>query len=92
VHDFFVQEGATNVVWVWCPNFDSVPNQTWNDFRNYKAQWIADSAAARKLQFPSIAAFVWFDSNHSPDDYRVNSSPAALSAYGVVAADPYFTR
>jgi beta-mannanase len=38
VHDLFVQNGATNVVWVWCPNATDVPNATsapWNHWTNY---------------------------------------------------------
>jgi hypothetical protein len=27
--------GATNVIWVWCPNGDSVPGLSWNDLNNY---------------------------------------------------------
>jgi len=35
IHDLFVASGATNVVWTWCPNNASVPNETWNDAMNY---------------------------------------------------------
>ena len=35
VHDVFAEEGATNVVWVWCPNRSSFPTARWNDFRRY---------------------------------------------------------
>lgn len=31
VHDLVTQAGATNVVWVWCPNADSQPAQGWNN-------------------------------------------------------------
>lgn len=31
VHDLVRQAGATNLVWVWCPNADSVPAQGWNN-------------------------------------------------------------
>lgn len=24
--------GATNAIWIWCPNQESIPNQPWNDF------------------------------------------------------------
>jgi len=30
VHDLFVAQGATKVLWVWCINVDSVPSETWN--------------------------------------------------------------
>ncbi|HSW80135.1 MAG TPA: glycosyl hydrolase [Candidatus Saccharimonadales bacterium] len=35
VHDIFVQQGATNAVWVWCPNIEDAPNQAWNHWTNY---------------------------------------------------------
>jgi hypothetical protein len=35
VHDLFKKEGATNVVWVWCPLVADVPNEPWNHWTNY---------------------------------------------------------
>ncbi|HEX2049072.1 MAG TPA: glycosyl hydrolase, partial [Actinomycetota bacterium] len=35
VHDLFAAEGATNVVWVWSPNFENVPSSSWNAWSNY---------------------------------------------------------
>ena len=35
IHDIFGSVGASNVVWVWCPNWESVPHTAWNDVRNY---------------------------------------------------------
>jgi hypothetical protein len=35
VHDIFVQEGATNVFWVWCPNANDVPAVPWNHWTEY---------------------------------------------------------
>ena len=35
IHDIFTAEGATNVVWVWSPNAQDVPNQPWNHYTNY---------------------------------------------------------
>lgn len=35
VHDIFVQAGATNVGWVWGPNWQSRPGEPWNDLRHY---------------------------------------------------------
>ena len=35
VHDLFVSAGATNVLWIFCPNVDSVPNDAWNQWANY---------------------------------------------------------
>jgi hypothetical protein len=35
VHDIFVADGATNVVWVWCPLVTDVPSDSWNHWTNY---------------------------------------------------------
>ena len=35
VHDLFESEGADNVVWVWAPNDQSVPNESWNSAEAY---------------------------------------------------------
>ncbi len=35
VHDIFTAEGASNVLWVFCPNADSVPDSPWNDWTQY---------------------------------------------------------
>jgi hypothetical protein len=35
VHDIFRAEGATNVVWVWCPNVNDSPGAAWNHWANY---------------------------------------------------------
>jgi hypothetical protein len=35
LHDVFTSAGATNVLWVFCPNVDSVPNEAWNQWSNY---------------------------------------------------------
>jgi hypothetical protein len=35
IHDVFVAEGATNVVWLWCPNVTDVPDANWNHAMNY---------------------------------------------------------
>jgi beta-mannanase len=35
IHDVFVGQGATNVLWVFCPNVDSVPGDAWNAWTNY---------------------------------------------------------
>jgi beta-mannanase len=31
----FQAKGATNAIWVWSPNADSVPNEPWNNLNNY---------------------------------------------------------
>jgi chitodextrinase len=35
MHDIFVQEGATNVVWVWAPDAEDSPSAGWNHWANY---------------------------------------------------------
>ena len=35
IHDVFTGAGASNVVWVFCPNVDSVPGDAWNQWSNY---------------------------------------------------------
>lgn len=35
VYNRFQAAGATNAVWVWSPNADSVPNEPWNNLTNY---------------------------------------------------------
>ena len=35
LHDLFVAAGATNVLWIFCPNVDSVPNEAWNQWASY---------------------------------------------------------
>jgi endoglucanase len=35
VHDIFTAQGATNVVWVWEPGAQDIPNLAWNHWTNY---------------------------------------------------------
>jgi hypothetical protein len=35
IHDLFTSVGASNVLWVFCPNVDSVPGDAWNQWSNY---------------------------------------------------------
>lgn len=35
IHDLFVAAGATNALWVFCPNVASVPGDSWNQWQNY---------------------------------------------------------
>lgn len=35
VADLFKKEKADNVLWVFCPNVDSIPNESWNTAKNY---------------------------------------------------------
>ena len=149
VHDLFVAAGATNAVWVWCPNRTSLPNAAWNRAQNYypgdayvdwvcidgynrdamhwrsfttlfstvsaasaayaarkpimigetssveggaakKAAWIDDAAVAMQQRFPSIAAFVWFDTQKNGFDFRIDSSASSFQAFRSLALSSYF--
>lgn len=35
IHRIFAEEGADNVSWVWSPNWNSRPDEAWNDFTKY---------------------------------------------------------
>jgi Glycosyl hydrolase family 26 len=35
IHDLFAAAGATNALWVFSPNVDSVPGDAWNQWSNY---------------------------------------------------------
>jgi hypothetical protein len=35
IHDLFAAAGATNVVWLWCPNVTDEPADSWNAALNY---------------------------------------------------------
>ncbi len=35
IHDLFVAAGATNALWIFCPNVNSVPGDSWNQWQNY---------------------------------------------------------
>jgi beta-mannanase len=146
VHDLFVAAGATNAVWVWCPNRSSIPNVAWNRAQNYypgdayvdwvcidgynrdatkwrsfttlfsaiyatyggrkpimigetssvegnagrKAAWINDAGAVIQQRFPSVAAFVWFDTQKNGFDFRIDSSESSLQAFRSLGQNPYF--
>jgi hypothetical protein len=148
VHDVFLAEGASNVVWIWCVNQNDSPGVAWNHWGNYypgdsyvdwvgidaynwgvanggwrpfsslinasayndyaaskpimvaetassetggnKARWIGDLGSAVKNSFPSIEAVLWFDKTGTADNWSVDSSDAALSAYRNVGQDTYF--
>jgi hypothetical protein len=148
IHDIFKADGATNALFVFCPNSTSVPDVAWNNWANFypgddyvdwmcidgynwgtvmglswqsfqtifsgiypgiaaknkpiiiaetasteqggdKAQWIGAILPALKGSFPAIKAFVWFDINKETD-WRINSSPAAQTAFVSMVSDPYF--
>ncbi len=35
LHRIFAEHGVTNVAWVWCPNWNSAPDASWNGFQRY---------------------------------------------------------
>ncbi|HEX3072075.1 MAG TPA: glycosyl hydrolase [Ignavibacteriales bacterium] len=35
IHDLFEEQGADNVVWIWCPMDSPTPNEAWNAAANY---------------------------------------------------------
>lgn len=35
IHDIFDEVGATNIAWVWSPNWNSGPNVSWNKMQKY---------------------------------------------------------
>jgi hypothetical protein len=53
-----------------------------------KADWIADIVPTLKGDYPLIRAFVWFDIKKERS-WQIDSSPAALTAYQALAADPF---
>lgn len=60
-----------------------------------KATWIRDMGNAVKNQFPLIKALVYFDAKATDFagdtyDWRTNTSPSSLQAWGAVGRDPYF--
>ena len=39
VHDLFGEEGVTNLVWIFCPNYETFPNEAWNQPFEYFPGW-----------------------------------------------------
>ncbi len=54
-----------------------------------KAAWITEARSQIQTMFPAMAAVIWFDESKETN-WRVDSSPAALTAYKAMAADPYY--
>ena len=54
-----------------------------------KGAWIDAMSPTLKAQYPLFKAVVWFDINKE-NDWRINSSPGALTAFSKMAKDPYF--
>ena len=57
----FQAAGATNAVWVWSPNWNSVPNESWNDLHNYYpgdayVDWVGVDFYGLKYDDVSVAA------------------------------------
>jgi Glycosyl hydrolase family 26 len=72
IHDIFTAAGATNVIWVFSPNVDSVPGDAWNQWSNYYpgdayVDWMAFDgynwglalAGAAWQTFPTIASRIY---------------------------------
>ncbi len=54
-----------------------------------KAAWITDAFNKIKIEYPRIKIFTWFNINKELD-WRVNSSPEALTAFKAAMQDPYY--
>lgn len=54
-----------------------------------KAAWISDAFSKIKTDYPRVKIFTWFNINKE-HDWRVNSSPEALSAFKEAMKDPYY--
>jgi len=68
MHRIFHQHGATNVAWVWGPNWNSGPNVSWNKFQHYYpgdayVDWVGVSGynfareSPKKLFSPIVKAY-----------------------------------
>ncbi|MEN3310294.1 MAG: hypothetical protein V7603_6496 [Micromonosporaceae bacterium] len=59
IHDIFAAAGATNVAWVWSPNYFSEPAQAWNDMTKYYpgdayVDWVGTSGYSYGRQLPEF--------------------------------------
>jgi len=54
IHDIFTSAGATNVLWVLCPNSDNVPNDAWN-------QWSAYYPGDTYVDWMGVDGYNWGD-------------------------------
>ncbi|WP_297766135.1 glycoside hydrolase family 26 protein [uncultured Muriicola sp.] len=54
-----------------------------------KAAWVRDAFTKIKTEYPRLKIFTWFNINKELD-WRVNSSPEALSTFRTAMQDPYF--
>ena len=55
-----------------------------------KAAWITDWFRCLKNDYPAVKAAVWFHAGDALGNFRIDTTPAALSAYTAGVADPYF--
>lgn len=150
IHDLFVAQGATNVIWVWTPNAGSVPRDSWINWKNYypgdayvdwvgidgynrdpspwvttssifqsvyndykatkpimiaetgtieagdsgnlKSAWFVDAATSMQNSMPSIAAYVYFNSNTSTHAWRIDTTSTSLTGFKTAFAhDAYYS-
>src|SRR3569623_1829563 len=72
IHDLFVAAGATNALWVFCPNVNSVPSDSWNQWQNYYPgdayvdwmgfdgyNWGTVQTTSTRQTFPTIAGMIY---------------------------------
>jgi len=72
IHDLFVAAGATNVLWVFSPNVDSVPGDGWNQWSNYYPgdgyvdwmgfdgyNWGTSQSTSTWRSFPNLAGAIY---------------------------------
>ena len=55
-----------------------------------KPAWITDWFRCLKNDYPGVKAAVWFQAGTAPRDFRIETTPASLTAYRAGVADPYF--
>lgn len=55
-----------------------------------KAEWLLAAKSAVENEFPSVAAFVYFNYDHGGYDWELTSSSSALQAFRALAADSSF--
>jgi beta-mannanase len=77
IHDIFTSAGATNVLWVFSPNVNSVPVETWNTWQSY---YPGDA-------YVDWMAFAGYNFGTGPDGYGWSSFAAITSGiYADLAA------
>jgi hypothetical protein len=91
IHAIFARHGATNVGWVWGPNWDSVPNQPWNDMDKYYpgddyVDWIGISGYFGRSQSPQLL-YDSFYARYAPHKPLMIAETGALERGGRVKAD-----